>query len=216
MGRRRSEGHLADVQTFLCCSSPPTPWPLDYIIDTELETRSPSDLDAPRAESYVYPLLAVTQRRGLASEGVSRQQSCARATPEGRFQSYSLADAIGASSDAAGRDSRTRSRTRSPQRGAAAATSELRTLPLGVSGIRAQGPDRCPAQRSNGSRLEGCRETASIVDITGLPETGRERLVGRDAEPTRRGQAWSDRQHQHSLARRRGRRRQVGSGQRMA
>jgi AAA ATPase domain/TIR domain len=33
---------------------------------------------------------------------------------------------------------------------------------------------------------------APIVDITGLPETGYERLVGRDAELTRLDQAWSD------------------------
>jgi tetratricopeptide (TPR) repeat protein len=33
---------------------------------------------------------------------------------------------------------------------------------------------------------------APILDITGLPETGYERLVGRDAELTRLDQAWSD------------------------
>ena len=54
------------------------------------------------------------------------------------------------------------------------------------------------------------------VHITGLPETAYERLVGRDAELKRLDEAWADRQDQHPLAHRRGRRGQVGAGQRMA
>jgi AAA ATPase domain len=70
--------------------------------------------------------------------------------------------------------------------------SELLTLPLGVvtsapkdlivSGVKIE--RIAPAAES--------ARAAPIVDITGLPETGYERLVGREAELKRLDEAWSD------------------------
>jgi hypothetical protein len=75
------------------------------------------------------------------------------------------------------------------EREATAAMSELLTLPFGVktnnlivSGVKIEriAPAAEPTQ------------SAPMVDITGLPETGYERLVGRDAELARLDEAWSD------------------------
>jgi hypothetical protein len=78
------------------------------------------------------------------------------------------------------------------QKGAAAATSELLTLPFGVETSE---PKDLIVSGVKIERIAPAAESARgapIVDITGLPETGCERLVGRDAELTRLDQAWSD------------------------
>jgi hypothetical protein len=78
------------------------------------------------------------------------------------------------------------------QKGAAAAMSELLTLPLGVETSE---PKDLIVSGVKIERIAPAAESAPaapIVDITGLPETGYERLVGRDAELTRLDQAWSD------------------------
>jgi hypothetical protein len=74
----------------------------------------------------------------------------------------------------------------------AAAATELVTLPFGVvtsapkdlivSGVKIE---------RIGPGVEAAR-AVPVVDITGLPETGYERLVGRDAELARLDEAWSD------------------------
>jgi tetratricopeptide (TPR) repeat protein len=78
------------------------------------------------------------------------------------------------------------------ERRAAAAISELLTLPFGVETSE---PKDLIVSGVKIERLAPAAEAARaapIVDITGLPETGYERLVGRDAELSRLDAAWSD------------------------
>jgi hypothetical protein len=78
------------------------------------------------------------------------------------------------------------------QRKDAAAMTDLLKLPFGVTIPEAKGivvsgvkiERIAPAAESAGP--------APLVDITGLPETGYERLVGRDTELARLDEAWSD------------------------
>ena len=137
---------------------------------------------------HVYPLLIEpTPKAGLKRV----QDFNLRPRDAKPLQSYSLAERNQHMSDAADEIAEI-ANTIAEQKGAAAAMSELLTLPFGVetsepkdlivSGVKIE--RIAPAAES--------ARAAPIVDITGLPETGYERLVGRDAELTRLDQAWSD------------------------
>jgi hypothetical protein len=157
----------------------------DYIVDKEI----PIVRERQRNNDgvYFYPLLLDwTPKAGL--EQVNDKNLRPRdAKP---FSSLSASERSRAMAEAA--DEIAEVAKAIDERRAAAAMSELLTLPFGVetsepkdlivSGVRIE--RIAPA-------AEAAR-AAPTVDITSLPETGYERLVGRDAELSRLDAAWSD------------------------
>ena len=178
------EGHLLTCNIFVLLVSANS-MGSDYIIDKELELASRRQT---AGELHVYPLLIEpTPKAGLKRV----QDFNLRPRDAKPLQSYSLAERNQHMSDAADEIAEI-ANTIAEQKGAAAAMSELLTLPFGVersepkdlivSGVKIE--RIAPAAES--------ARAATIVDITGLPETGYGRLVGRDAELTRLDHAWSD------------------------
>jgi hypothetical protein len=157
----------------------------DYIIDKELEIARQRET---AGDLHVYPLLIEpTPKAGLQRV----RDFNLRPRDAKPLQSYSLAERNQHMSDAADEIAEI-ANTIAERKGAAAAMSELLTLPFGVetsepkdlivSGVKIE--RIAPAAES--------ARAAPMVDITGLPETGYERLVGRDAELSRLDAAWSD------------------------
>ena len=178
------EGHLLACNIFVLLVSANS-MGSDYIIDKELEIARRRQT---AGELHVYPLLIEpTPKAGLQRV----RDFNLRPRDAKPLQSYSLAERNQHMSDAADEIAEI-ANTIAEQKGAAAAMSELLTLPFGVetsepkdlivSGVRIE--RIAPA-------AEAAR-AAPTVDITSLPETGYERLVGRDAELSRLDAAWSD------------------------
>ena len=178
------EGHLLACNIFVLLVSANS-MGSDYIIDKELEIARRRQT---AGDLHVYPLLIEpTPKAGLQRV----HDFNLRPRDAKPLQSYSLAERNQHMSDAADEIAEI-ANTIAEQKGAAAAMSELLTLPFGVetsepkdlivSGVKIE--RIAPAAES--------ARAAPIVDITGLPETGYERLVGRDAELTRLDEAWSD------------------------
>jgi hypothetical protein len=178
------EGHLLACNIFVLLVSANS-MGSDYIIDKELEIARRRQT---AGDLHVYSLLIEpTPKAGLQRV----RDFNLRPRDAKPLQSYSLAERNQHMSDAADEIAEI-ANTIAEQKGAAAAMSELLTLPFGVetserkdlivSGVKIE--RIAPAAES--------ARAAPIVDITGLPETGYERLVGRDAELTRLDQAWSD------------------------
>ena len=165
----------------------------DYIIDKELKIA----LERQTAGVLqVYPLLIEpTPKAGLDS--VRRFNLRPRdAKP---LQSYSLADRNQLMSDAADEIADI-AKAIAEQKSAAATQAEPSQpvlIPPEIAGIAAAIPGRQGIVAPN-VRIEGIAPEAPApatlipVDISGLPETGYERLVGRDAELKRLDEAWSD------------------------
>jgi tetratricopeptide (TPR) repeat protein len=178
------EGHLLACNIFVLLVSANS-MGSDYIIDKELEIARRRQT---AGDLHVYPLLIEpTPKAGLQRV----RDFNLRPRDAKPLQSYSLAERNQHMSDAADEIAEI-ANTIAEQKGAAAAMSELLTLPFGVetsepkdlivSGVRIE--RIAPA-------AERAR-AAPTVDITSLPETGYERLVGRDAELSRLDAAWSD------------------------
>ena len=178
------EGHLLACNIFVLLVSANS-MGSDYIIDKELEIARRRQT---AGDLHVYPLLIEpTPKAGLQRV----RDFNLRPRDAKPLQSYSLAERNQHMSDAADEIAEIADKI-AEQIAAAATMSELLTLPFGVetsepkdlivSGVRIE--RIAPAAES--------ARAAPIVDITGLPETGYERLVGRDAELTRLDQAWSD------------------------
>jgi tetratricopeptide (TPR) repeat protein len=178
------EGHLLACNIFVLLVSANS-MSSDYIIDKELEIARRRQT---AGDLHVYPLLIEpTPKAGLQRV----RDFNLRPRDAKPLQSYSLAERNQHMSDAADEIAEI-ANTIAEQKGAAAAMSELLTLPFGVetsepkdlivSGVRIE--RIAPA-------AEAAR-AAPTVDITSLPETGYERLVGRDAELSRLDAAWSD------------------------
>ena len=178
------EGHLLACNIFVLLVSANS-MGSDYIIDKELEIARRRQT---AGELHVYPLLIEpTPKAGLKRV----QDFNLRPRDAKPLQSYSLAERNQHMSDAADEIAEI-ANTIAEQKGAAPAMSELLTLPFGVetsepkdlivSGLKIEriAPD-----------AESAR-AAPIVDIIGLPETGYERLVGRDAELQRLDEACGD------------------------
>jgi tetratricopeptide (TPR) repeat protein len=178
------EGHLLACNIFVLLVSANS-MSSDYIIDKELEIARRRQT---AGDLHVYPLLIEpTPKAGLQRV----RDFNLRPRDAKPLQSHSLAERNQHMSDAADEIAEIANRI-AEQKGAAAAMSELLTLPFGVetsepkdlivSGVRIE--RIAPAAES--------ARAAPIVDITGLPETGYERLVGRDAELSHLDAAWSD------------------------
>jgi hypothetical protein len=157
----------------------------DYIIDKELEIARRRQT---AGELHVYPLLIEpTPRAGLQRV----RDFNLRPRDAKPLQSYSLAERNQHMSDAADEIAQI-ANTIAEQKGAAAAMSELLTLPFGVETSE---PNDLIVSGARIERIAPAAEAARAaptVDITSLPETGYERLVGRDAELSRLDAAWSD------------------------
>jgi tetratricopeptide (TPR) repeat protein len=178
------EGHLLACNIFVLLVSANS-MGSDYIIGKELEIARRRQTVG---ELHVYPLLIEpTPKAGL--ERV--RDFNLRPRDAKPLQSYSLAERNQHMSDAADEIADI-ANTIAEQKGAAAAMSELLTLPFGVETSE---PKDLIVSGAKIERIAPAAESARaapIIDITGLPETGYERLVGRDAELTRLDQAWSD------------------------
>jgi TIR domain/AAA ATPase domain len=178
------EGHLLACNIFVLLVSANS-MGSDYIIGKELEIARRRQTVC---ELHVYPLLIEpTPKAGL--ERV--RDFNLRPRDAKPLQSYPLAERNQHMSDAADEIAEI-ANTIAEQKGAAAAMSELLTLPFGVETSE---PKDLIVSSVKIERIAPAAESpraAPIVDITGLPETGYERLVGRDAELTRLDQAWSD------------------------
>jgi hypothetical protein len=178
------EGHLLACNIFVLLVSANS-MGSDYIIDKELEIARRRQT---AGELHVYPLLIEpTPKAGL--ERV--RDFNLRPRDAKPLQIYSLAERNQHMSDAADEIAEI-ANTIAEQKGAAAAMSELLTLPFGV--VTSEPKDLIVS----GLKIERIApaveraRAAPIVDITGLPETGYERLVGRDEELARLDEAWSD------------------------
>jgi tetratricopeptide (TPR) repeat protein len=178
------EGHLLACNIFVLLVSANS-MGSDYIIDKELEIARRRQT---AGELHVYPLLIEpTPKAGLKRV----QDFNLRPRDAKPLQSYSLAERNQHMSDAADEIAEI-ANTIAEQKGAAAAISELLTLPLGVV---TSAPKDLIVSGVKIERIAPGVEAARavpVVDITGLPETGYERLVGRQEELARLDEAWSD------------------------
>ena len=162
----------------------------DYIVDKEI----PIVRERQRNNEgvYFYPLLldwipkaGLEQVGGRKSSPARRQalvQPIARATA-----AEHMAEAADEIADVAEGD-------RGAKKAVAAAEQAANLHPRArVAAAIAEAGEQTPRP---GNRAESCQAGAAAhrpsVDISGLPETGYERLVGRDAELQRLDEAWSD------------------------
>ena len=173
-GTRRWRGHLLACNIFVLLVSANS-MGSDYIIDRELGIARRRQ---PRRASCMSTHCSLHRRRRLVSKGPRLQSTSP--TPEGRFQSYSLADAIGTSRRR--RWMAEIANTIAEQRGAAAAMSELLALPS-AWGHPSPGPDR--VGREDQRIAPGRERRTAPISISQPAETAYERFVGRDAELTR-------------------------------
>ena len=164
----------------------------DYIIDKELKIA----LERQTAGVLqVYPLLIEpTPKAGLDSV----RRFNLRPPDAKPLQSYSLAERNQLMSDAAD-EIGDLAKAIAEQKSVAAAQAEPTQpvlIPPEIAGIAAAIPGRgivAPNVRFEGIAPNAPAPPTLIpVDISGLPETGYERLVGRDAELKRLDEAWSD------------------------
>ena len=177
------EGHLLACNIFVLLVSANS-MGSDYIIGKELEIARRRQTVG---ELHVYPLLIEpTPKAGL--ERV--RDFNLRPRDAKPLQSYSLAERNQHMSDAADEIADI-ANTIAEQKGAAAAMSELLTLPFGV---QTSEPKDLIVSGVKIERIAPAAESAraAMVAISGLPETGYERLVGREAELSRLNEAWSD------------------------
>jgi hypothetical protein len=157
----------------------------EYIVDKELEIarerQEAGDLE-------VYPLLIeATPKAGL--EKVEDFNLRPRTTKP--FQSYSLADRNQHMTDAADEIA---DRTKAIEERKALAEEQSRLLAMNRAAAISERKDLIVSGVKI-ERMIPAAETARAapaIDISGLPETGYERLVGRDKELTRLDEAWSD------------------------
>ncbi|MGA9848007.1 MAG: TIR domain-containing protein, partial [Roseiarcus sp.] len=162
----------------------------DYIIDKELEIAR-----ARRAtgELYIYPLLI----RPTPREGLDRvREFNLRPRDAKPFSSYSLNDLEQHMSDAADEIADVAKGIAGKKAAAAAEQAQLSKLAetariaaaiAGQKAIIAPSPDSAKS-----APIGPAVAPPVLVDISGLPETFYERLVGRDAELARLDKAWSD------------------------
>ena len=162
----------------------------NYIIDKELEIAR-----ARRAagELYIYPLLIrPTPRAGLDRV----REFNLRPRDAKPFSSYSLNDLEQHMSDAA--DEIADVAEDIAKKRAASATEQALIAKLAETAKIVAAIPGNPAAILRNLEIEGIlpigRAAAhpAVVAISGLPETGYERLVGREAELTRLDEAWSD------------------------
>jgi tetratricopeptide (TPR) repeat protein len=178
------EGHLLACNIFVLLVSANS-MGSDYIIDRELQIARRRQT---AGELHVYPLLIEpTPKAGLKRV----QDFNLRPRDAKPLQGYALAERNQHMSDAADEIAEIANAI-AEQKGAAPAMSELLTLPFGVETSEPKGLIVSGLKIERIAPAAESARAAPIVDITGLPETGYERLVGRDAELTRLDQAWSD------------------------
>jgi tetratricopeptide (TPR) repeat protein len=158
----------------------------DYIVDNEI----PIIRERQRNNDgvYFYPLLLDwTPKAGL--EQVNDKNLRPRdAKP---FSSLAPSDRSRAMSEAADEIADIAKKI-AEQRKDAAEMTELLKLPFGVATSKPENLIVAGVKIERIAPEARAEEAAPFVDITSLPETGYERLVGRDAELARLDEAWGD------------------------
>ena len=180
------EGHLLACNIFVLLVSANS-MGSDYIIDKELEIARRRQT---AGELHVYPLLIEPTPKA----GLERVRDFNLRPPDAKpLQSYSLADRNQHMSDAADEIAEI-ANTIAEQKGAAVAE---KISQLAEAANAAATAERHAAILPN-LELEGIlpigRAAAhpAVVATSGLPETGYQRLVGREEELTQLDEAWSD------------------------
>ena len=182
------EGHLLACNIFVLLVSANS-MGSDYIIDKELEIARRRQT---AGELHVYPLLIEPTPKA----GLERVRDFNLRPPDAKpLQSYSLADRNQHMSDAADEIAEI-ANTIAEQKGAAVA-EKAQISQLAEAANAAATAERHAAILPN-LELEGIlpigRAAAhpAVVATSGLPETGYQRLVGREEELTQLDEAWSD------------------------
>ena len=182
------EGHLLACNIFVLLVSANS-MGSDYIIDKELEIARRRQT---AGELHVYPLLIEPTPKA----GLERVRDFNLRPPDAKpLQSYSLADRNQHMSDAADEIAEI-ANTIAEQKGAAVA-EKAQLSQLAEAANAAATAERHAAILPN-LELEGIlpigRAAAhpAVVATSGLPETGYQRLVGREEELTQLDEAWSD------------------------
>ena len=178
------EGHLLACNIFVLLVSANS-MGSDYIIDKELEIARRRQT---AGELHVYPLLIEPTPKA----GLERVRDFNLRPPDAKpLQSYSLAERNQHMSDAADEIAEI-AKTIAERKGAAVAKSNLCTRHSAWR-LRAQGPDRVRLRIERiAPAAESARRRPAVVATSGLPETGYQRLVGREEELTQLDEAWSD------------------------
>ena len=182
------EGHLLACNIFVLLVSANS-MGSNYIIDKELEIARRRQT---AGELHVYPLLIEPTPKA----GLERVRDFNLRPPDAKpLQSYSLADRNQHMSDAADEIAEI-ANTIAEQKGAAVA-EKVQISQLAEAANAAATAERHAAILPN-LELEGIlpigRAAAhpAVVATSGLPETGYQRLVGREEELTQLDEAWSD------------------------
>jgi hypothetical protein len=158
----------------------------DYIVDNELTIARERQATGTMK---IYPLLLEATPRAALARLLDLNLRPPGLQP---LQGYSLPDRNRLMSNAADEIADIANKIAAQNGAADAVMSELLAKPFGVG---TSAPKGLIVSRVKIERIAPGVEAARagpVVDITGLPETGYERLVGRDAELQRLDEAWSD------------------------